>query len=120
MGDCKSCSGSCSSGCGRELVLSPEEIQVLRQFGQTPFLPVARKREDMTPVFLEEDCFPQERYSLILELLEKKALISIDYDGPLTGADMSRYGAYPVHGSMALTARGQNVLDILDTQGANE
>lgn len=123
MADCKSCSGSCGGSCGgcaRELVLSPEEIQVLRQFGQTPFLPVARKRDDMTPVYLEEDTFSQDRYGLIFSLLEKKALISIDYDEPLRGADMSRYGNYPVHGSMALTARGQKVLEILDTQGASE
>jgi hypothetical protein len=58
-------------------------------------------------------------YSLILQSLEKKQLISIDYNCPLFGADMSAYEGYPVHGSMALTGRGQAVLDLLDKQGVS-
>ena len=61
-----------------------------------------------------------EEYSLILQVLEKKGLISIDYDAPLSGADMEKYSAYPVHGSMALTAGGQSVLETLETQGIME
>ncbi len=120
MGDCKSCSGSCGncSGCGAELLMGPDEVTVLEQFAQTPFLPVARKREDMTPIYREDDRFSQETYSILLMLLERKGLISIDYDAPLRGADMSGYEGYPVLGSMALTARGQQVLDTLDRQGA--
>ena len=52
--------------------------------------------------------------------LEKKGLICIDFEKPLRGADMSAYKSYPIHGSMALTARGQQVLDILEKQGAAE
>ena len=33
-------------------------------------------------------------------------------------ADMSAYSGYPVHGSMALTARGQQVLEQLERTGA--
>ena len=53
--------------------------------------------------------------SLLLEVLEKKGLISVDYDKPLGGFD--GYGDYPVKGSMALTQRGQQVLELLEYQG---
>jgi hypothetical protein len=52
--------------------------------------------------------------------LEKKGLVSIDYDAPLVGADMSAYKAYPVHGSIALTAGGQTVVEQLEKQGIIE
>ena len=111
-GDCKNC-----SGCAKELVLTEAEVQMLRVLGQIPFLPVARRADDMTPVYLEDTEQTKERYSQILACLEKKDLISLDYDKPLSGFDMSAYKAYPIHGSMALTARGQAVLDMLEKQG---
>ena len=46
--------------------------------------------------------------------MEKKGLISLDYDQPLRGCD---YGAYPVRGSFALTQRGQRVLELTEIQG---
>lgn len=113
------CSGNCGScgGCAKELLLSQKEIDMLRVLAQIPFLPVARRADDMTPVYLEEaDCTPEE-YSLILQCLEAKNLISLDYDCPLAGADMSAYTGYPVHGSMALTERGQTVVELLETRG---
>ena len=97
--------------------LTEGELKVLEALGQYSFLPVARKADDMTPVYLEERDYTQEEYSLILQCLEKKDLISLDYHAPLAGADMSAYQGYPVHGSMALTARGQAVLDLLEKQG---
>ena len=113
------CSGNCGScgGCAKELTLTPQEILMLKKLGQIPFLPVARKASDMIPVYLEdEDCTIAE-YSLVLQLLERKALISIDYRSPLKGMDMKAYTGYPVHGSFALTERGQIVLDMLEIQG---
>ena len=80
---------------------------------------MARNADDMTPIYLEDESYTKEEYSLILQVLEKKGLISLEYD-PLTGADMSAYKGYPVHGSMALTARGQTVVDLLDTQGIDD
>ena len=117
-----SCSGSCGDcpGCSKTLSLTPQEIQLLMSLSQFAFLPVARKADDMTPVYLEETDYPQEEYSLILQLLEKKSLIDIDYSMPLRGFDMSAYKGYPVHGSAALTQRGQQVLALLDTQGLTE
>ena len=116
------CSGNCGTcgGCGKTLELSAPELAVLRRLGQIPFLPVARRADDMTPVFMETDDYTQEQYSLSLQLLEKKGLISLDYDAPMPGVDMSAYVGYPVHGSMALTARGQNVLELLEIQGIDE
>ena len=113
------CSGNCGScgGCARELVLSEKEIDMLWKFSQIPFLPVARKMGDLTPVYLEETELPQEEYSLILQCLEKKGLISLDYHLPLKGCDDSLYAAYPSRGSMALTERGQTVLELLEYQG---
>ena len=74
----------------------------------------------MNPVYLEEDLYSREEYSLILQCLEKKGLISLDYDKPLAGASMEAYRGYPVHGSMALTQRGQKVLELLELQGMQE
>ena len=114
-----SCSGNCGScgGCARELTLSQEELQMLDTFSEIPFLPVARKMGDLTPVYLEDEKYTADEYSLILQCLEKKGLISLDYDKPIRGCD---YGAYPIRGSLALTQRGQSVLEILQIQGIGE
>ena len=119
MSGCNSCSGNCGGcgGCANTLTLTQEEIDLLRTFGQIPFLPVARKADDMTPIYLEEAV---ENISLILACLETKGLIDIDYRTPLSGFDYAAYMGYPVHGSMALTARGQSVLELLELQGAEE
>lgn len=117
-----SCGGNCEhcGGCAGELVLSQPEIDFLNDLAENAFLPVARSAGDNTPVYLEDEKNSREQYSLILICLEKKGLISIDFDMPLSGADMSAYGGFPIHGSIALTARGQEVLDVLDKQGAKE
>lgn len=116
MERCNGCKGGCCEGCG-SLVLGPDEVTILKKLGQIPFWPVARRADDMTPVFREDTDFAEETYSLLLQLLEKKGLIDIDYDKPLAGFDMSAYGGYPVHGSMALTMRGQQALDALEILG---
>ena len=116
------CTGNCSccGGCAAVLTLTEQEITMLNRLGQIPFLPIARKAGDMTPIYLEETEYSQEEYSVILQVLEKKGLISLDYDKPLKGYDMSAYAAYPVHGSMALTLTGQQVLEMLERQGFME
>ena len=114
------CSGNCAScsGCARELVLTQKEIDFLNTLGQFAFLPVARALGDLTPVYLEEG--EQEEMSLLLQCLEKKGLISLDYDKPLRGFAEDAYRAYPIRGSMALTERGQKVLEMLEYQGIHE
>lgn len=124
MGNCGNCSGSCEKcascgGCGNGLELTQEEIALLRELGQYSFLPVARKASDMIPVYLENGEENKELMSLVIQCLEKKMLIDISYD-PLPGADMSAYKGYPVHGSIALTQRGQQVLELIEVQGIEE
>ena len=111
------CGGNCSScsGCARELVLTQKEIDFLDLLGQYAFLPVARSMGDLTPVYLEDG--QPEEMSLLLQCLEKKGLISLDYDKPLAGFDETAYAAYPIRGSMALTERGQKVLELMEYQG---
>ena len=111
------CNGNCGScsGWARELVLTEKEIDFLNILGQYAFLPVARTMGDLTPVYLEEG--DREEMSLLLQCLEKKGLISLDYDKPLAGFDETAYAAYPIRGSMALTERGQKVLELLEYQG---
>ncbi|MBQ9148940.1 MAG: hypothetical protein IJX69_05155 [Oscillospiraceae bacterium] len=116
MSKCGSCCGNCG-GCGGGMELTAGEIQMLLQLGQIPFLPVARKMGDDIPVYLEDAEFTQAEYSLILQCLEKRGLISIDFDKPLAGFDDSAYAAYPIRGSFALTARGQQVVELLEYQG---
>ena len=110
------CGGNCAacSGCARELVLSEGEIAILRELAQYAFLPIARTPADETPIDPEN---PQ-RESLLLQILEKKGLISLDYDKPLGGVLDAWYAACPIQGSMALTQRGQQVLELLEYQGA--
>ena len=114
MPNCNGNCGSCS-GCARELVLTGKEIDFLNTLGQYAFLPVARTMGDLTPIYLEEG--DVEEMSLLLQCLEKKGLISLDYDKPLAGFDESAYAAYPIRGSMALTERGQKVLELMEYQG---
>ena len=124
MGNCGNCGGACEKcstygGCGNGLELTALEISFLQELGQFSFLPVARKMSDMIPVYLENGEEEKERMSLVIQCLEKKMLVDISYD-PLPGADMSAYKGYPVHGSIALTARGQQVLELMEVQGIAE
>ena len=115
MGCDRNC-GSCR-GCMGVLELTDGEVEMLRTLGQFAFVPIARKADDMVPVYLEEYSRPAAEYSLILQVLEQKNLVSLDYDQPLAGAYGEAYAAYPVKGSAALTARGQQVVEMLDISG---
>ena len=114
-----SCNGNCAncSGCARELELTKGELDFLQQLGEVAFLPVARSMGDLNPVFPEN---PTEEFSLLLQCLEKKGLVSLDYHLPLKGYSHTVYDRYPIRGSMALTERGQKVLDLVEYQGFSE
>ncbi len=112
-GNCAACS-NCAIG---ELILSSGEIAMLEKLGQIPFLPVARKIDSLEPVYLEDGELSKEEYSLILSCLEKRGLITLDFDKPLAGFDDAAYEAYPIRGSFALTNRGQKVLELMEIQG---
>ena len=118
MSGCANCSGGCGgcSGCG-SLELTEGELRMLLNLAQIPFLPVARNMGDDIPVYLEETDRPAEEYSLILQCLEKRGLIDIDYSAPLKHFDGSRYAGFAIRGSFALTARGQQVVELLEVQG---
>ena len=116
-GSCGGCTGDCGgcTGCARELTLTEKEISFLRYMAQIPFLPVARALGEDTPVY--EDGGDSDENAVLLRCLEKKDLISLDYDLPLKNYAERWYVSRPIRGSMALTARGQQVLDLIDYQG---
>ncbi len=107
-GKCEAC-----GGCAATLELTQAEVEMLDKLAQFAFLPVFRRASDMTPMYFEDQDYSLEDYSVILQLLEKKMLISIDYDKALSPAPAE----FPVGGSMALTQRGQLVLEQLQLQG---
>lgn len=116
MADCTNCSGHCRDGAcpaGGALELTQPEIAFLQQMAQFAFAAVARRPDDMTPHAVPDT----EEMSLVLQCLEKKRLISIDYGAPLRGGDYSALGAYRVCGSAGLTERGLRVLELLEIQG---
>ena len=122
MSECNGCGGSCGAcgcgGCGgNTLELAEGEIRMLKILSQIPFLPVARKMGEDVPVYLEDEAYTREEYTLVLQCLEKRGLIDIDYTAPLKGMDMSAYADYPIHGSFGLTARGQIVVELLEYLG---
>ena len=114
------CGGNCANcgGCAKELVLTQREIDLLETLSQIPFLPVARKADTMDGVYLDEPA--EDKWTPVLACLEKKGLIDLDYRAPLSGFDYSSYKGYPVHGAMALTARGQSVIELIQLQGLQE
>lgn len=117
MSHCEHCSGDCGhcGGCGASYVLNEGELSVLLLLEQYAFLPVARRADDLKPFYCGEGPLSAEEYSIILRCLEKKNLITIDFDMPLKGFE--GYGSYPLRGSAALTLQGQQVLDVLSIQG---
>lgn len=106
----KNC-GSCG-GCG-ELFLTQPELILLERLAQTAFLPVGKGEY---PVYLEEDGDPEVWGRAVLAL-DLKGLISLDYDQPLRGFDYGAYEGCSLRGSMALTARGQDVVERIEIQG---
>ena len=114
--ECKNCSGGCG-GCAKVLELTQGEVDFLLELAVFAFLPVARKADDMTPHYPEGTEYPQEQYSAILMHLEQKKLISIDYSAPVGNYPASLYAPWPVHGSVALSQRGQEVVESLSITG---
>lgn len=112
-GGCAACAPC--SGCG-DLLLTRDELDVLVRLAALPFLPLARAAGDELPVCLELPGEPR-RVAAVLLALESKGLISLDYHLPLSNFDYSAYGAWPLRGSLALTAAGQEALDSLEIQG---
>lgn len=98
------------------MLLTEAEIRLLRRFGELAFLPAACTRTNETPVYLS-DLGDRAEISAAILALQVKRLISVDFALPLQGFDYAGYEDYPVRGSMALTAAGQEALDSLNIQG---
>lgn len=110
-GNCGNC-GNCGGG---SLLLTEAELALLRRFGETPFLPVAAEWDMRTPVFLEAPGCGDAILGLA-----GKGLIRVDYDIPLENFGYEAYQKYPLHGSMALTGWGQDILEQIEIQGIEE
>lgn len=125
-GGCSNCGGcaqsaGCSgcSGCGGALYLTPAEYDLLTQLAVLPFLPVGFNRRGKHPVCLDTPGDPEQVTDALLGL-ERMGLISLDPEVPLQGFDYAAYADCPLQGSLALTARGQRVLDQLALEGIDE
>lgn len=115
---CKgNCCGKSCGACGGALFFTPLELDLLRCFAQIPFLPVARPADSDAPVCFEEEIGGAKDLEPAISMLQQKGLIQVDYNIPLQGFDYHAYRMYPHRGSMALTAKGIQVLELLDIQG---
>lgn len=106
------CGGGC--GCGghqsSEIQISEEEIEVLRQLAQTPYLPLTRfilrsSQSDhlesvaLAPVYLKNRTDSMEtvkHMGAVLKALESKELITLDYEEPLENGNYDDY----IHSSL--------------------
>ncbi len=118
-GSCGRC-GSCGGCNRREIVLTPPEAALLLRLGEVAFLPVARRQEGETPIYLEEADYTPAECGEALAWLQLKGLVSLDYDLPLKNFDYAAYGEKLLRGSAALTAAGQEAVEVLELQGAGE
>ena len=116
------CGGNCSScsGCGRALELSEMEMDFLMDLVQVAFLPVARTMDSPDPILPDKKGMDRPIYSLLVLCLEKKGLVSLDYSAPLKGCRNEEYESFPIRGSIGLTERGLNVVEMMDLQGFSQ
>lgn len=116
--------GSCCHSCGScenqgSLYLTSEELELLNQLAVIPFLPAGFNGRGKHPICLECSGDPETVSDTLMSLRDKR-LISLDPEIPLQGFDYTAYGDCPLHGSLALTALGQQVVELLEIQGAEE
>ena len=116
MPGCDSCSGNCKS-CHNTMELTEPELEILDLLSQFAFLPIGRNVDSEIPLCIFDCKQPPETMGLAMLCLEKKGLAVLDYDMPINGFCDSRYLACPLRGSAALTAKGQQILDLLELQG---
>ena len=114
--NCQACNhGTGCSGCQQNTALNPLESALLDLFSVTPFLPVVIERQSGKQLLLNPELEPNAA-SLALRMLLRRGLVQVDADLPLPNADYSGYENL-AHGSAALTARGQELLDDMEYQG---
>ena len=122
IASCGDCCGSCGScgAAGQYLSLSEAELSLLQRFAQTPFLPVAQSGTGLSPVLLDAPAGDRPQAGLTLMSMQLKGLVRIDYELPLSNFDYARFPEYTTRGSAALTAYGQEVLDLIEFQGIEQ
>ena len=113
MPGCDHCGGNCRS-CRNTVELTEPELEILDLLSQYAFLPIGRKADSEMPLCVFDSRYPPETTGLALLCLEKKGLTALDYDMPLNGFFDSRYLTCPLRGSAALTAKGQQILELLN------
>lgn len=113
------CCGTCCRGVTC-LNLTQNELDLLRQLAQTPFLPVGYQPDLEVPVYLEADKADAAAYGMAIIGLLQKCLISLDYNCPLLNYKYEGYESCTRKGSFALTAAGQQAIETLAIQGIGE
>ena len=122
-GGCSGCSSDehhgCGACCGGEVILCKEEVTLLSALAQLAFLPVFCREAEDTPGYLPvtDDCgLSPELFSQVIASLAFKGFLTADPDIPLSNVDYRAHspGADLRFGSIALTARGQELLDFLE------
>lgn len=120
-GGCAGCGGGSCGGCGAcgsgSLFVTPGELELLQRFAQTPFLPVGFGTDPDVPVYREETGHSEAEYARSLLGLRLKGLIRLDREEPLQNFDYRAYSDCPYHGSAALTALGQQAVELVEIQG---
>lgn len=96
--------------------MTPAEIAILKRLAEFPFLPLVKKYHTGDQ-FMPVPDFISPEYKMALLALSSKGLISMDADFPLSNFDYAEYSKEYECGSIALTGRGQAVIDIIEVQG---
>ena len=107
---CGQCCGSLCGSCGNRISLSDAEIEILLELAQYSLLPVAANDHD-PPVYRESSSRSEADYAATLLDMQKKGLIRIDYDIPLSNYKYQFYSDCRHHGSMVLTSFGQDMTE---------
>ena len=122
-GGCSGCSSGEHRGCGAccsgEVILCEEEVVILSALAQLAFLPIACRTEPCDSRYLpvtDDYGLSPALFSQVIASLSFKGFITVDPNIPLSNVN------YRVHhteaditfGSIALTARGQELLNFLE------
>ena len=108
--ECVRCGGC--SGCHSCRNLTLLEIELLDHFAVIPFLPIAVDSRSGKTVIVDAG-LNSEAACLALHFLQRKGLVQINADMPLSNTDYSKFDGFSC-GSAALTALGAEILDDLE------
>ncbi|MBR1759450.1 MAG: hypothetical protein IJ744_12125 [Lachnospiraceae bacterium] len=110
---CENCTGCAVED--SEVILAPDEVLILMQLSQTPWLPLGAKKAQL--VFRE---LKDSDGALYVKSLENKGVISVSLQEPLKGFSYKNYEDCDQLGSIGLTEYGMRLLDALDIRGVED